>query len=356
VTSFGGLVACRIVIGAFEAGLFPGCIYLLSMYYKTWELQRRVVAFFSASILAGSFGGLFAYAIGNLGGQAGKAAWQYVFIVEGSITVIIAIASKFMISDFPEDNKWLTTEERAMVIARLRDDHQVASLDRLTMAKFLYIMRDWKIYCAGWMYLFCVTTSYSIALFLPTLLKNMGYTAIQAQLLSIGPYAAAFVATCICAYLSDHTQHRYSFCMLGAVVSVCGYIIIMATPSNLPGVSYFATFLMIVGAYIAQPLILTWAQNTVLGHYKRSVASAWVVSFGNISGIIASTIYTTPPYTTPYAIGLSFMVAFGICSTIFWYFLRRENRKRDRGERDDRLQDMDIGNKGDDHPAFRFAL
>jgi len=331
-------------------------IYLISMYYRRWELQQRVVWFFSASIIAGSFGGLLAFAIVKMNGLAGHSGWRWIFIIEGSVTAAVALLSKWIVSDFPEDTRWLSVEERAMVLARLKTDTVDATAEHLTFTRFLWVMRDWKIYCGGFMYLFCVTTSYSIALFEPTLLSAMGYTNVQAQLLSIGPYALAFVATIICAILADRTRHRFPYCMLGICISIIGYIIIMANPLTKPGVSYFATFLMITGAYITQPLILTWVQNNTLGHYKRSVASAWVVGFGNISGIVASLIYTTPPFTMPYSIGVAFMALCGICSFIFWFFCRRENKKRDRGERDYRFQDSDIGNKGDDHPAFRFAL
>ncbi|TVY22691.1 putative transporter, partial [Lachnellula hyalina] len=59
VINFAGLVACRFLIGLFEAGLFPGCIYLISMYYERYQLQWRLIMFFSASIIAGGLGGTF---------------------------------------------------------------------------------------------------------------------------------------------------------------------------------------------------------------------------------------------------------------------------------------------------------
>jgi len=63
ITNFAGLVAMRFLLGIFEAGLVPGSVYLISMYYKRYELQWRLSVFFCASILAGAFGGLFAYAL-----------------------------------------------------------------------------------------------------------------------------------------------------------------------------------------------------------------------------------------------------------------------------------------------------
>ena len=79
--SFAGLVVCRMLLGFAEAGLFPGCVYLLSMYYKRWELQQRIVWFFSASIIAGSFGGLLAYAIAKMAGMRGINGWSWIFII-----------------------------------------------------------------------------------------------------------------------------------------------------------------------------------------------------------------------------------------------------------------------------------
>lgn len=77
VNTFGGLVGLRFLVGLFEAGLFPGCVYLISMYYKRYELQWRFSLFFCASILAGAFGGLLAYALAKMAGIAGYNGWRW---------------------------------------------------------------------------------------------------------------------------------------------------------------------------------------------------------------------------------------------------------------------------------------
>ncbi len=71
VRNFAGLVAMRFLLGIFEAGLVPGSVYLISMWYKRFELQWRLSVFFSASIIAGAFGGLFAYALAHMDGIGG---------------------------------------------------------------------------------------------------------------------------------------------------------------------------------------------------------------------------------------------------------------------------------------------
>ena len=76
-----GLIAMRLLLGLFEAGFFPGCVYLISMYYKRYELQWRLNLFFCGAILAGAFSGLLAYAIANLDGLGGYGGWRWIFIM-----------------------------------------------------------------------------------------------------------------------------------------------------------------------------------------------------------------------------------------------------------------------------------
>lgn len=81
VKNLRSLIALRLLIGIFEAGLFPGCLYLISSWYRRYELQWRFNLFFSASILAGGFGGLLAYAIAHMAGVGGYNGWSWIFIL-----------------------------------------------------------------------------------------------------------------------------------------------------------------------------------------------------------------------------------------------------------------------------------
>jgi MFS family permease len=76
VNSFGGLVVMRVLLGLFEAGFFPGSVYLISPYDKRYDLQWRLTLFFTVSIVAGGFDGLFAYALTKMDGVAGYGVWR----------------------------------------------------------------------------------------------------------------------------------------------------------------------------------------------------------------------------------------------------------------------------------------
>jgi len=108
-------------------------------WYKRSEAQKRYTFFFSSTSLAGAFGGLLATAIGKMGGVGGYSSWRWVFIIgeqltrayflcmansgtEGLITVVASILLYFTISDFPEEVKWLTEEEKAFIKQRLSED------------------------------------------------------------------------------------------------------------------------------------------------------------------------------------------------------------------------------------------
>lgn len=77
VNNIQGLIACRALLGFFEAGIVPGCIYLISMYYRRYEVQWRMSLFFSAAILAGAFSGLLAFAIAKMHDVGGLEAWRW---------------------------------------------------------------------------------------------------------------------------------------------------------------------------------------------------------------------------------------------------------------------------------------
>jgi MFS family permease len=90
-----GLIAMRLLLGLFEAGFFPGSVYLISMYYKRYELQWRLNLFFCGAILAGAFSGLLAYAIANLDGLAGYRGWRWIFIMCAAFLFVKICADEY---------------------------------------------------------------------------------------------------------------------------------------------------------------------------------------------------------------------------------------------------------------------
>ena len=210
------------------------------------------------------------------------------------------------------------------------------------------------------MYLGVVNTNYSTAMFTPTILKQLGWTTVRAQIYSIPIYVIACVSTLAIAQFADRLRHRFAFVIFGIVLASIGYAILLAQQSVSVRVRYLALIFVVSGANISQPITLVWLNNNLGGHYKRNFGTAMQIGIGNCGGIIASTIYTTsqePLYHVGFGVSLTLLWVCGLASTAFIFGLRLENKKRDRGERDHlyNLPKEQLKNLGDDHPSFRFT-
>ncbi|KAE8368275.1 major facilitator superfamily domain-containing protein [Aspergillus caelatus] len=358
--SFTGLVVCRVLIGLFESGFMPGAVYLINMYYRRHELQWRLNLFFSASIIAGAVSGLLAYAINNMSGVAGYEGWRWIFIIEGLATVVIAAISKFLIVDWPESAKFLNDDERALLLARLKEDQGEARMNRLDKKSMRRTFSDPKIYLGPIMYFGIVNTGYAVSFFTPTILHQLGWTAVRAQVMSIPVYVVATITTLSAALLSDLLRHRYLFTLAGCLIATMGYVILLAQSTVPVGARYFAIFAVTSGGYLTQPILMGWLSNNMAGHYKQSIASAMQIGFGNCGGLVASNIFfeeEAPGYRTGYGVSLGMTWICGIACVLFLGYLIRENRVRGRGGRDYRYQlpREELENLGDDYPAFTFT-
>ena len=210
------------------------------------------------------------------------------------------------------------------------------------------------------MYLGVNNTGYSTSFFIPTILSQLGWTAVHAQVMSIPPYIVAAVFSVTVALLTDRLRHRYAFAMAGIAIATIGYIVLLAQDAVSVSGRYVAIFLIMVGGYITQPITLVWLQNNMGGHYKRSIGAAMQIGFGNCGGIIASNIYLTnqkPRYPVGYGVSLGLLWLCGLACTVLFVGLKLENNKREQGKRDHRLSlpKEEVENLGDDHPKFRFT-
>ena len=233
VTNFSGLAAARWFLGVAEAGLFPGVNYYLSCWYKRSEFGVRAAIFFSAAAVAGSFGGLLAAAIAQMHGVGGRPGWAWIFILEGIVTVIIGIISFWVVQDFPDEAKFLSIDDRRRVIRRLKEDKQSsAEHEEFKMAYFWASVKDWKTYTGMIIYMGCDGALYAFSLFVPTIIKDLGYKSTTAQLLSVPPYAVAAVLTIAIGFLADRTRQR-GLCNIGvSFLGIIGFAMLIGKPSQ----------------------------------------------------------------------------------------------------------------------------
>lgn len=124
---------------------------------------------------------------------------------------------------------------------------------------------------------------YAISLFTPTIINELGYTAANAQLLTVPPFVAGCFFTILIGIISDRCRLRGPFIILGAFVSLIGYIV--ANTSHKPGAGYAGAVLAAVGVYPTVAVDLAWAGGNAGGDMKRGVVIAMVIGLGNLGGI-----------------------------------------------------------------------
>ncbi|KAL5050948.1 hypothetical protein BDW71DRAFT_194064 [Aspergillus fruticulosus] len=334
-------------------------VYLLGMWYKRSEAQKRYSIFASSTILAGAFGGLLASAIGKMDGIRGYGGWRWVFILEGLATIVMAVIVYFALPDFPEDCKWLSEREYEHLREKIAaETGRLSGVERMGWRDVVGVFKDWKVFIGAFMMFGQVVSGYEAdiagyAYFAPTIIRTFGYGEIKTQLYSVPPWAAAFGCAMLVATLSDYFRHRYVFTMIGMLVGISGYgVLLSLRDTTHHTIQYGALFMITCGCFSASPVFLCWFGMNLGGHTRRSVGTAFQIGFGNIGGIIATYSFLekdAPLYRNGYIIGLSFACFSAAMSTVYFFAVRYENRKRERllaggavvtAEEEERLGDL----------------
>ncbi|KAI0283389.1 MFS general substrate transporter [Russula aff. rugulosa BPL654] len=356
--NYGDLIGLRFLLGLAEAGLLPGIIFYLSCWYKRSELGSRIAVIISAATIAGAFSGFLAAAIHDMDGVGGKPGWAWIFILEGLFTILLACVSPWIIQDFPESAKFLSEAERVYIIREQKDDMRFSADEERFKLKYLWqCLTDWKTYAALGICAGIGGPIFAFALFTPTIINELGFKATAANLMSVPVFAFACLVTLAIAVLGDRIGHRgyrgyINLALLGT--AFVGYLILIFSRSA--ALSYFAIYLAAASLFPVVPNNAAWISSNVEGSYKRSATLALVFSFGNLNGAVTSNVYRErdiPWYTLGHGIVLMYIAIGWLSSLTYAILLRRENKARDRGERDEVIDGIENKRANVDNGRYR---
>jgi MFS family permease len=364
IENYASLIATRLLLGAFESGIFPCLTLYLSMYYKPLEQARRVSYLFVASALSGAFGGLLAYGLTNLHGAKGLAGWRWLFLVEGIISMIVGVATIFLLPDNFETAWWLNEDEKVILRAR----HENARLyqgksmttDAMDKSEVKLAFADVKVWLNCACQLCANTCSFGFSTFLPVIIRGFGYSSVRTQLLTVPVYIWASAVYLCVAFASDYFNRRAFFMTPMALITAVGYAMMLGVPMTSTAVLYFATFVTATGIYCCVGLNVTWIINSNAGYFKRATAIGLQQTIGNSAGIMAGQIYritnTDGRYVIGHAVSISTITTAACGYALSYWLLRRLNQKRDSMSIEERIREIDAGKLGDRHPDFRYTL
>ncbi|ORY30756.1 putative nicotinamide mononucleotide permease [Naematelia encephala] len=334
VQNYPGLTVCRCFLGFAEAAFYPGAIFLLSTFYEKKKIGMRSAALYLGSQSGNAFGGLFALGVIQLDGRLGIPGWRWLYIVEGSITVFLAIIIACIIPNKPETMRWLTDVERAQLVHRLQIDRAtVDATDETTIRQaFVLAVTDPKTWLlCGVEQMICIAAS--VTNFFPIVVKGLGFNTTITLVISAPPYLLCCVFMIINGWHSDKKQERTLHIIIPFCVTIIGNVIALSTTNV--AARYFAMCILPPSFYGAFVIVISWISSSMTGpHIKRAIVFALINCLCNTPNIWTSYLYGNngPRYIAAFSVDLAAAVGCVLFAAGTHLYLRRQNAKLDRGE------------------------
>lgn len=333
--------------------------------------QFRMSLFYCASAFSGAFSGLLAAAIAKMDGIANYEGWRWIFLIEGLASVLMGVACFFMLPDSPSHaaGRWLTHDEaRFLNLTHIvtRGVHKKPEGKQKFQWSILWsVLTDWQLYLQALVFASNAVPNYGLKFTMPQLVRNMGFTSTNAQLLTAPPYVCGAISALVSSLMADRFTWRMPFIVSAQLLLVIAYSVLFVKAedyaNNVP-LCYFCVFLACIGIYPILPGCNAWTLSNIAGSQRRAMGIAFMISMGNVSGIVGSFIFLEkekPKYPTGFGSSLSF-AAVGICSALLLELLYWRINKKNEKWTDDEIRrkytEMQLEKMGDRSPLFKYSL
>ncbi|HUB85439.1 MAG TPA: MFS transporter, partial [Rhizomicrobium sp.] len=213
-------------------------------------------------------------------GVAGLKSWQWLFVIEAIPSLVLGFVTLFYLPDRPAQARWLSADEKNLI-------HEALARDELPAHSLREGFSDYRVW------LFCladvgiITATYGLALWLPQIVKSMGFDNLQTGFVVAVPYAVAIVTMILWARISDANGERFWHVALPALLASAGLIVAAMTGSGVWAM--LALTVATIGIYAAVAVMWTLPQS-VLGGTAAAVSIALVNSVGNLGGFAGPAI------------------------------------------------------------------
>ncbi|KAK2602034.1 hypothetical protein QQS21_004461 [Conoideocrella luteorostrata] len=331
--NFSGIFAVRWFLGMAEAAFFPMVIYYLTTFYRRGELARRLAVFYAASNIANAFSGLLAFGVFHI--KSGMYAWRYLFLIEGSVTVLFAVFAFWYLPRSAATAKFLNEEEKALAFHRIQVDSSSVVSEEFSFREALQIFKYPSSYAFLAIEVCLGVPLQSVALFLPQIIQRLGYSTVKTNLYTVAPNVTGAAMLLVLAFASDLTRIRFPFIVLGFAFTCIGFIIYAALTDVHAQiqVAYFATFMMCWGTSAPSVLLSTWYNNNIAHEGRRVTLTSVGVPLANVMGLVASNIFQehdAPKYLPALITAACFGATGALIAGLFGLYMIIDNKRRDR--------------------------
>jgi MFS transporter, ACS family, tartrate transporter len=271
----------RFVLGAAEAGFFPGIIFYLTRWVPVRERARTVATFMTAVVTAGIIGGPLSGALLSMDGLGGLAGWQWMFLLEGVPATLLGFVVLRALPESPSEAYWLTDAEKSALLTRLGEESEV---DPGRAHKVSDALRHPWLWVLAAVYFVIPLALYAFGFFLPQILQAaFRGTPMQIGVASAIPYLAGAAGMIVTSRHSDRTGERRWHVALGAAVSGAALIATAFVTGLVPSLALLSVAML----GLASMLGPFWTLATSFVHGAGAAAGiALINSVGNIGGFV----------------------------------------------------------------------
>ena len=287
----------RFALGVVEAGFFPGVVFYFTKWYPAYRRAKVTGIFLSAAVVSGIVSGLLSGSIMTyLNRYRGLQGWQWMLLLEGLPAIFVGIITYFRLDDGPESAKWLSEQEKQIVLETLaREEAQ-----NVDLKKTLF---DWRVYLLGLLYFLGAIETFILAFWQPTMIKAFGVSSLMSiGLLSTIPAVAAVIAKIVAGHHSDLKKELRWHYAVPAIMGAVAFTALNFFPHNLLG-GIVSLTLAFAGAHATIPIVFAapgryWSEKAAAG------AIAIISSIGTLSGAVGpSVIGVLKTHTGGFAVG-----------------------------------------------------
>jgi D-galactonate transporter len=285
-----GFYVLRFLLGAFEAGFFPGVVYYLGCWFPESRRGHMLGIFMTGIPIAGLFGGpVSGWAMSSLNGF-GFQGWQWLYIIEAAPAVLLGIAAIVWLDDNAGRAKWLTNAERERIAGALTAES--ARNSSRADSSLRTAMTSPRLYALAFAYFAFICGTYAVSFWLPTMLKSSGVTDVaRIGWLSAIPYGISAVGMVALCRSSDRTMERRWHTSLAAIAGAVALALLPYVPSSV-SVTLVLLTVAATGIFATMPLFWSIATDYFSGTPSAAVAIAFINSLGLVGG-----------FASPFAMG-----------------------------------------------------
>jgi len=273
----------RFLLGAAEAGFYPGIILYLTYWYPAHRRARIVALFMSAIPVAGIFGNpLSGWIMDTFDGTHGLEGWQWMFVIEAIPAVIVGIMVLFILRNGIRDAAWLDESEKQLLEAEIVTDQKHTD----STTGFRDLLKSGRVWAMCAIYFCIVMGQYALTFWMPTLIKTTGIVGnLNIGLFSAIPFGCAVIAMNLIGRSSDKHRERRWHLIIPALMGTVGFAAVASFSDNTT-VSVIALSIAAAGVLTCSPLF--WSLPTAfMSGAAAAVGIALINSVGNLAGFVS---------------------------------------------------------------------